>query len=369
MPLTRLTLLVPELLWPDPEDHELLEAIDCPALAALFMRGRFSRRPAQTLEGLLMESFGYAKGTACGAFRRRGESGAPADEATTRWLAADPVHLSFDGECLILTDGGALDIAPEEAAALVDALNTYFTDLGVFHAACGERWYLRLADGGDHGALARLDAPPVSAVAGRRVERTLLKILEDREILRPFNEIQTFLHAHPVNRRREDGGKAPINSLWLWGGGSLPPPPAATDFDAVLSADALTLGLARTAGLPTRPLFEDADALPFAADEVGARPLVVLDGLSGAIRRGDGADYRRILAALEKRWFAPVRRALTTGVVRSLRLVAPTAYGTLTWDAGRGAACPSWFSRTFRRRPRTFAETVRALAVHAGEAT
>lgn len=33
MPLACLTLLVPELLWPEPEDREVWDGLDCPALS------------------------------------------------------------------------------------------------------------------------------------------------------------------------------------------------------------------------------------------------------------------------------------------------------------------------------------------------
>jgi hypothetical protein len=36
-------------------------------------------------------------------------------------------------------------------------------------------------------------------------------------------EIQMCLHEADVNRRRTQGGKPPVNALWLWGGGVLPP--------------------------------------------------------------------------------------------------------------------------------------------------
>jgi len=39
---------------------------------------------------------------------------------------------------------------------------------------------------------------------------------------RLLSEIQMILHDHPVNRQRAIAGHAPVNSLWLWGGGMLP---------------------------------------------------------------------------------------------------------------------------------------------------
>ncbi|GHU18826.1 hypothetical protein FACS189475_04940 [Betaproteobacteria bacterium] len=369
MPLDCLTLLVPELLWPEPEDHEALDRLECPGLTRLLARGRFSRAERQSVEAALMGLFGYVAAgvthtahTACGAFRLRGEpvSEVPAEAATARWIIADPVHLRFNRDRLLLAGGAALNIAPEEAAALVDGLNHYFADLGVFHTACAERWYLRLADGVDEyarHALERLDAPPLSAVAGRSVEHVLEEIIEEREIRKLLNEIQTFLHAHPVNRRREESNLATINSLWLWGGGTPPPTSPSTDFDSAWSNDPLTRGLALAANLPARALPESADAL-FANPPPGTRPLVVLGDLAEPVCYENSADYRQSLAALETRWFAPVWRALATGAIGRLRLVAPTTYGTLSWEASRSAPWCFW------RRPQTLAETVAALIRH-----
>jgi hypothetical protein len=37
-----------------------------------------------------------------------------------------------------------------------------------------------------------------------------------------LSEIEMALHEHEVNLRRMDEGKQPVNSLWLWGGGTAP---------------------------------------------------------------------------------------------------------------------------------------------------
>ena len=364
MPLACLTLLVPELLWPEPEDREVWDGLDCPALSMLFARGRLSRTTRQSAEEALAELFGQA-GAAAGAFRLLGEADVPADAATARWIAADPVHLRLDQERLILAGAAALAITEEEAAAIVGELNSYFTDLGTFHAASAERWYLRLADGESGRALQRLDAPAPSAVTGRSVELLLQEITEDRAVRKLLNEIQTVLHAHPVNRRREEDGLAPINSLWLWGTGASSQSPTAADFDGVWSADPLARGLARAAGVPAHPLPDGIGALLDAA-AAGTRPLIVLADLAGPVHYENGADYRQALSALEARWFAPAWRALAAGAFGRLRLIAPTAYGTLAWDTARAARWRFW------RRPQALADTAKALAgtspASAGEA-
>ncbi|MDR2450817.1 MAG: hypothetical protein LBE85_03390, partial [Candidatus Accumulibacter sp.] len=220
-----LTLFVPELFRTGLENRAARDWPACPALAAWLARGRFAARAAQAPEAVLAEMFGHAAEVALGEIRLRGESGPLGDAGPARCVAADPVHLAVARERLILVEGAALAILPEEVAALVDALNRHFADLGVFHAAGAGRWYLRpAASRGERvrQALARRAAPPLSAVAGRGVEQVLREIIEERELRHLYNEMQTLLHAQPVNRRRGEGGRATINSLWLWGAGTPP---------------------------------------------------------------------------------------------------------------------------------------------------
>lgn len=50
-------------------------------------------------------------------------------------MCADPVHLRFARETLVLTDNHELDITNDEAAQLVAALNDSFADIGEFAVA------------------------------------------------------------------------------------------------------------------------------------------------------------------------------------------------------------------------------------------
>lgn len=351
MPFDHLTLLVPELFWPEPEDHQALDALECPGLATLLARSRFSRRPAQSPEATLTDLFGHAGSAPCAAFRGVGELDHPIDIDDACWIAADPVHLRFHQEHLILADGGTLDITPDEAAALVGELNRHFADLGTFRVSAVDRWYLRLAG---ETTLTRFDAPPLSAVAGRSVTRLLPEIMEDREVRKLLNELQTALHAHPVNQRREERGQAAINSLWLWGAGRLPQRIEA-DFDGVWSNNPLALGLARAAGVPRHATAADTATL-LAHAAPGTKQLVVLEDLVEPVHYQHGEAYKQTLAALETRWFAPLRQALMDGRLAHLRLVAPTAYGTLAWESRRTDQWRLW------RRPQSLAEIAKSLA-------
>ena len=169
-----------------------------------------------------------------------------------------------------------------------------------------------------------------------------------------------LLHAHPLNQRREESGQLPINSLWLWGAGTLArnadePVPVSGDFDGVWANSPLPLGLARHAGVARHRLSADAPAL-LDAMAAGTHHLVVLDALQGAVTYENAEAYREALGQLDARWFAPLRGALQRGQLRHLRIDAPTVYATLGWNATRAGQWQFW------RRAQAIAALARALA-------
>ncbi|MCU0812614.1 MAG: hypothetical protein MUE59_16600 [Thiobacillaceae bacterium] len=345
-----LTLVVPELIWPEPDDHDSLDGLPCPGLGTLIARSQLSRRPPQSMEATLCDAFGVAENPAYAAFRVLGESYGPAT-AKACWLCADPVHLRLHQERLILADGGSLGIALAEAHAIVAELNRHFADLGTFHAAAADRWYLQLVGDTDLG---RFDVLPLSAVAGRRVGQQLPETPEARWLRQLLNEAQMILHQHPANERREDEGRSTINSLWLWGAGELPSG-ATGGFHAVWSDNVLARGLGRAFGVPVHAIPGDAGTL-LAQGTRGSRQLLVLDSLQSPVQYEDADAYRAGLLDLEARWFAPLQKALAGGKIQRLRLIASTAYAALTWDSDRRAQWQLW------RRPRSLAATAQALA-------
>lgn len=346
----QITLVVPELVWPEPDDRQTFGALSCPGLCTLIARSPVSRRPPQSVEATLTDAFGLAENVAYAAFRVLGETGiAAAEEAC--WICADPVHLRLHQERLILADGGSLNIARAEAEAVVAELNRHFADVGTFHVAAADRWYLQLPGNIELG---RFDVLPLSAVAGRRVGRQLPETPAASWLRRLLNEAQMVLHRHPVNESREDAGRSTINSLWMWGAGVLPARGAA-NFAALWSDNALARGLGRAFGVPLERLPESLDDVLAGATGDG-RQMVILDALQGPVQYEDADAWRAGLLDLEARWFAPLQKALAGGTVRQLRLEASTAYATLAWDSRRSDQWKLW------RRPQTLAATAQALA-------
>ena len=347
----QITLLAPELIWPEPDDTDTFNGLDCPALSTLLARSRLMRRPPQSLEATLTDAFGHAEDAPYAAFRRLGEANMPADANTAYWLCSDPVHLRFHKEHLILADSSSFGIELCEAQAFADALNQHFSDIGRFYVATAERWYLQLID---YAGLDRFDVSPLSAVAGRSIERLLPETAQAKALRKLLNEVQMLLHAHATNQQREDDGRLPINSLWLWGGGMLPPR-LETDFDGVWSSNPLALGLARAAGIPTHPVPVDVSVF-FEHAAADTHHFIVLEDLLGPVQYENSDAYRQALTGLESHWFAPLRAALANGKISQLRIEASTAYAALTWDSKRSDQWKLW------RRPQPLATVAQHLA-------
>ena len=312
----RLTLLVPELIWPEPNDQLTLGKLSLPGFEWLAARARFERQAKQPFETALARLFGLDDAP-FGALRLLGEaSGSEARDG--HWLCADPVHLRFHHERIILADAGAFDLDTDEANALAASLNDTFADVGRFHVATSRRWYLRLHEAVDH------PVEPLSAMAGRRIDGELSG--KESRLTRWLNEVQMFLHGHPINEKRQAAGKPAVNSLWLWGGGSLPAlqPPA---WSAVWSENPLARGLAMASGIPAETLPASLSALLERIQ--GDRQLVILDSLLPSVLYEDGEAWKAAWQALDRDWFAPLRPLL--GRFDSVSIIAPTIYGQLGW--------------------------------------
>ena len=344
----RLTLLVPELIWPEPNDQLTLGKLAAPGFEWLAARATFARQPKIPFETALARQFGLDDAP-FGALRLLGE-GSSEQARSGHWLCADPVHLRFHHERIVLADAGAFDLDEDEARALVAALNAQFADVGIFYTATARRWYLRT------NATVDEKFAPISKIAGRRLDSELTD--KNGPLTRWLNEVQMFLHGHPINERRQAAGKPAVNSLWLWGGGSLPEVPA-PDFAAAWSDNPLATGLAIASDIEAPPCPAGLSGLLADADPHTSQ-LVVLDSLLPPVLYENGEDWRNAWTALERDWFLPLRTELGRRV-ETLTIVAPTIYGQLSWTLGGRERWKFW------RQSRPLADLAKALAEEQAE--
>jgi hypothetical protein len=186
------------------------------------------------------------------------------------WLRADPVHLRATLRDVFLEPPGTLGLAQQEADALARDIGRHFQDRGWnLMAVRPERWYLQAPP-------AQLLTHPTHEVAGRNVYAFLAAGDDAKNWRSTWNELQMFLHRHPVNERRDNEGRLTVNSLWFWGGGTLPGE-VKSAWRQVWSDDPIATGLAALAGAPASALPADPAALG-ALLRQGDECLVVLDG-------------------------------------------------------------------------------------------
>ncbi len=350
------------MLWPEPGDAVAWEAQPLPGLERLLARSSFTRLPARPWEAALALCFGLDDHAPFGALRMRGEPKAP-PAGKGEWLCADPVHLKFHHERVVLADTAGFPLSEAESQQFVAALNREFADIGTFYAAHPHRWYLRLNDP------VPCHLPPLSSVAGRTLDGQLPQGAESARLKRWLNEIQMFLHHQPANEARAAAGLPTINGLWLWGGGHDDRPENADaaaeharatpdfadfapHFSGIWCSDPLASGLALAGGIPTHPTPPDLEKL-LALAGPGNHYLVVLDDALRPALYQDQAVWRQALAHLEARWFAPLAFASAS---LHVAILAPTIYGLLRWDRRPGDRWKFW------RKAKPLATLARELA-------
>lgn len=308
-----LDLLIPDLL----RAPGALAAPTLPSLERWLARADLARVPGGAI-AWLGRAFGLAHPIPVAAIETGGEGA---------WLRADPVHLRVGREGVQLVPAAALAIVEDEAAALVEALNAHFReDRLVFVASAAGRWHVRVPA----NELPRTVAP--EEARGRDVALVFPEGSGSISWRRALTEAQMVLAAHGVNERRESAGKPAVNSVWFWGGGSLPAQ-AAAPYRWLASTDAFVRGLGRLTATPAATVPATIADMPDSPQ--GGGMLVELAGLQAAIDGADAAAWRDEALRLERDWFARLGSAIAR--FGRVRLVIPAQADTLVATLGGSA--------------------------------
>jgi len=133
------------------------------------------------------------------------------------WYAYfDPVHLLPNRDTLMLLPPTQLAIEDGEAQSLCRDIMDFFQDDGWdLRCLSAAHWRLRLAQAPDLRLVDLAEAQTAN----------LLDHMPSGDYAKKWKklltELQMLLHHHAVNQQREQNGLPGINSVWLWGGGSL----------------------------------------------------------------------------------------------------------------------------------------------------
>ena len=312
--MKKVHLVVCDLFLPADIAAGVCADLRLPALEKMLARGASTGQAPSTGSARTGESASL-EGLLCGMFGLPCQPDAPIAPVSAAfdglgegcWLRADPVHLRLQRDQLVLLPDVGVNAG--EAAQLCAALNEHFAGQGMeFFAPHPQRWYVRL------DRLPDIETVPLSQAAGRNVRGLLPKGAEAARWHRVFNEIQMLLFAHPVNEAREARGELPVNSLWLWGGGTANISPQ-RNYDIVSSNEVLA------------EMFAAATDIPFAGwqaqwrDEQNCdRQLLVWTGLRSALQRGDPGTWRAALQEFETGYAQPLWQALRAGKIAQVQL-------------------------------------------------
>ncbi|WP_426702993.1 phosphoglycerate mutase [Rhodanobacter sp. Col0626] len=170
------------------------------------------------------------------------------DAGGATWLSADPAWVQPDMNGVRLLACGQLQLSMDEAQAFAETLQPVFDEAGLqLRISTPDRWHLRMPD----ATSLPVFAAPEQAL-GEDLSQHLPQGVEGRRWRVLLNEIQVLLHQHPLNAERRARGLAPVNSLWLWGGGQLPDS-LQTRLHGVISDDLLLRALAGRADVKQQP--------------------------------------------------------------------------------------------------------------------
>ena len=136
----------------------------------------------------------------------------------TNWIAAaDPVYLEPQLDSLCLHSLRREGVPTAEMRAIVDHLQTTLgEDKSLGFIRLGSYGYVSSTK-----PFATASAP--AYIVDQQEPMQFLPSGDDTALHRNvLSEVEMALHEHPVNLAREAAGKQPINSLWLWGGGTAP---------------------------------------------------------------------------------------------------------------------------------------------------
>ena len=140
-----------------------------------------------------------------------------AKPGTDAWAWITPCHWKAGPERVLMQDPDRLELAPEQARALFDAMKDFFAEDGLeLHFHTPGRWLAR-------GELLRsLESASLDRVSGREISAWMAESPAARTLHRLQSEMQMLLYTHPVNDEREAQGLPAVNSFWVSGAGALP---------------------------------------------------------------------------------------------------------------------------------------------------
>jgi 2,3-bisphosphoglycerate-independent phosphoglycerate mutase len=183
------------------------------------------------------------------------------------------VHIGPGDDHGVMVDYSGGHVSTGEAKVIVEALNEKLgNDEIKFYTGVGYR-HIMIWRGGK----SNLTTTPPHDITGKAVAPYLPSGEGAEKVRELMDGSRELLASHEINKRRIDSGKAPVNSIWLWGQGTRTNlPPFKKKFGlkgATVCAVDLIRGLSRLAGFETPTI---AGATGYLDTDYGAKARAAL---------------------------------------------------------------------------------------------
>ena len=217
------------------------------------------------------------------------------------YMCADPVHLQADMDHAVLTSCEDLSLTDDESAELCTLLDEHFSQDGIrFLRRSKNRWMVSST------ADISMSTTPLCEAVGRNINFLLPQGESSTYWKQVLTEAQMLLFSHEINTRRESQGRVSINSLWLYGSGSLPNV-SAGDIDTVTANDDMLKGVARHARCVYLQLPDSAaEYMKNLLESDAQRHVLYLPDLEHLTNYRDVSLWSNQLGELLKHWLYPL---------------------------------------------------------------
>lgn len=220
-------------------------------------------------------------------------------------IKADPCYLHADRDKLVLFADN-LALTHDEAEAFIAEIQPLLTDFGMtLRQQTQENWYIETESNTEINFTALPD------VKQKNIDSFLPEGHDRTFWLKLWNEIQMLLHNSPLNQQRLAANKLPINSLWFWGQGQLESKHNA--FTHVYGDNTLLSQLA----IKSTCHYHADNTLNTDFNQQTGKALYLLEALDLE------ANIEAQLQQLEKRYFAPLLKAINKRQVSKVSLYIP----------------------------------------------